>query len=215
MDRPMGTTQPSLFDMLAGALAGPPAGQIADQVGAETPAVQQAIAMGLPLLISALARNASSRDGADSLTRALQKDHDGSVLSDLPSYVRGGGNTQDGQKILGHVLGDQLGDAQAGIGKATGLDPDAVGRILAMIAPLVLGYLGREQSARQLDPDGVSDLVKREEKQIEKQPPSEMGQLLEVFLDRDQDGSITDDAAGLGMKMLQGWLLGRGRTPGG
>ena len=198
-----------MFDILAGVLGGAPAGQIANQVGADSSTVQQVIAMGLPLLISALSRNASTQQGAESLTNALQKDHDGSVLGNLPGYVAKP-DIQDGEAILGHVLGGQLGDAQAGISKASGLNPEVVGKILAMLAPVVLGYLGQQVRSNQLDASGVGNMVRQEEQYIEKQPPSELGQLLGVFLDQNQDGSVADDAANVGMKMLQSWLLGGG-----
>jgi hypothetical protein len=54
--------------------------QMATQLGVSDAKVQQAIGIGLPLLLSALAKNSSSDEGAQSLSNALARDHDGSVL---------------------------------------------------------------------------------------------------------------------------------------
>lgn len=72
-----------LLQTLVPLLAGDTLSGISEQLGVDENKTQQAIALALPLLIGALNRNASTADGAEALTGALQRDHDGSILEDL------------------------------------------------------------------------------------------------------------------------------------
>jgi hypothetical protein len=81
--------------------------QISEQIGADEGTTNQAIGTALPVLISALAKNSSQQGGAENLHRALQNDHDGSILDNLSGYLGGGNAGTSGAEILGHVLGNR------------------------------------------------------------------------------------------------------------
>jgi hypothetical protein len=196
-----------MLSMLLSALSGPVAGMIAKRLGVSEATVQKAIAVALPVLISALARNASTPKGAESLAGALAKDHDGSLLDDVLGYVSGG-VTDDGSKILGHVLGDQRGKAEAGISQAAGLDAQSTAQLMEMLAPVVLAYLGKQQSTAQLEPGDLGDLLKQEKANATADSSTDLGGLTDMF-DANRDGSVTDDAARFGFGMLRKWLSGR------
>jgi len=72
-----------LLQTLIPLLSGDTLGGISEQLGVDKDKTQQAITVALPLLIGALNRNASTSDGAQALTGALQRDHSGSILEDL------------------------------------------------------------------------------------------------------------------------------------
>lgn len=199
----------TMFELLVGALSGPLAANLARRLGTDEATVLKAIKVAVPVLIAALARNASTKKGAASLSGALASDHDGSVLDDLGSFL-GGGDTADGEAILGHVLGQKRAKTEAGISDASGMDSAAVAQLMALLAPLVLGYLGRQQREQELDPDGLGDLLRNEQESVEQSPPDELGGLLDVVLDRNQDGDVKDDAVRFRMGALRKWLAGRG-----
>ena len=77
--------------------------KISGHIGQDPITTTEAIDSALPMLMGALSRSAKG-DGATSLHEALKKDHDGRILDDIPRHVRSG-DRNDGQKILGHVLG--------------------------------------------------------------------------------------------------------------
>lgn len=55
----------------------------------------------------ALNRNTtSSGSDAEAKTKALQRDHDGSILKDLPRAIERQESLEDGQAILGRAFGD-------------------------------------------------------------------------------------------------------------
>jgi hypothetical protein len=190
---------PGLLDLLGSRLGGDAAQQMGARLGADSGTTSSAITAALPLLIGALAKNASSPDGARQLHDALERDHDGSALDRLPLDQQGG----NGDAILRHVLGERRGLAEQGIAQASGLDLAKVGPLLAMLAPVVMGALGRQRRENGLGPSDLATMLGGEREAIGARTPGMLGTLSQL-LDRDRDGSITDDVSG-----LLGGLFGR------
>ena len=180
----------SLLDMLQQRLGGDAVTQISKQLGTDPATTQTAIAAALPMLVGALARNAQDPDKAGALANALGR-HDGSVLDDVAGYL-GRGDTGDGDGILGHVLGGRKETVQTGLGQAAGLDPAKAGTLLAMLAPLVMGALGKAQRDKALDTGGLAGMLGGEQQRATDAAPGVMG-MLTSLLDRDHDGSVMDD----------------------
>ena len=95
-----------LTEMLTQQLAGGAIAQISNKLGIDQGTAGKAVAIALPLLIAALARNTSTPSGANALDQAVARDHDGSILDDIGGFLNSG-NTADGAGILGHVFGNQ------------------------------------------------------------------------------------------------------------
>jgi hypothetical protein len=157
------------------------------------------LSRALPLLLAALARNASNPDGANALAGALDRDHDGSALDNLPATLDGA-QAGMGQKILGHIFGGRETNVAQSLGAATGLDSRRATQLMMMLAPMVLAYLGRAKREKGLDPGGLGSVLTRERENMQTRGPG-MGSLLSM-LDRDGDGSVIDDVGGMMGKML-------------
>lgn len=160
-------------------LAGDTLGGISEQLGVDKNKTQQAITVALPLLIGALNRNASTSDGAQALTGALQRDHDGSILEDLLGNLSKKKTVDDGSAILGHVSGDKRSGLEQNISRTSGLDPETTGKLLSMLAPVVLGVLGQIRNKQSMEPLGVASLLQNERKTAETAVPG-MAQFLDV-----------------------------------
>jgi len=194
----------SIMDLIQQQLGGGITDQLSRQLGADRSATGNAIAAALPLLLGALARNASREDGAGSLHNALAKDHDGSILDNLAGFV-GQGDQGPGAAILRHVLGARQGRVERGLSATTGLDAGQVARVLTTLAPVVLGALGKMQRQNQLNPKDLGAALGQERQAIERRAPAEMG-MLGALLDADGDGDV--DLSDLAKKGL-GKLFGR------
>jgi hypothetical protein len=192
--------------MLMENLSGEPTREISRRVGGDEQSVSKALGGALPVLLGALNRNAGQSGGADALLGALNK-HDGSVLDDVAGFLGKGGDTTDGAGILGHLLGQKRGNVETGIGKMSGLDSGAVGQILNMVAPLVMGALGKQQRQQSLDVSGLAGLLGQENDAVGRKAPEAMG-LVGNLLDTDGDGQIADDVMEIGGKLLGG-LFGK------
>lgn len=133
-----------IIDLLNSDLGKQIIGNISQQTGINSQQATNVVASSLPELLGAMQNNASSSDGAAGLLSALTGGkHDGSILDNLGGFL-GGGDFSDGSKILGHVLGNNLGSVESGISQKTGVDSGIIAKILPMLAPIVMGYLGKE-----------------------------------------------------------------------
>jgi hypothetical protein len=181
--------------MLQQQLGGQTVNQISQKIGADPGTTSNAIDAALPLLLSAVARNAGNRDQAQSLAQAVAKDHDGSVLDDIPGFLSQAENGP-GAGILRHVLGGRQQTVETGLSQATGLDAGKTAQLLTMLAPLLMGALGRAKREKQLDDNGLSTLLTSEDQRLKESAPGVMG-ALSRFLDQDNDGSVMDDVGGM------------------
>ncbi|AKS42403.1 DUF937 domain-containing protein [Wenzhouxiangella marina] len=125
------------------------------QIGASTEQTHGAINAALPVLVGMLARNNRSEDGGQALARAVERDHDGSILDQLQGFFSSG-ETSMGERILGHVLGSRQTTAEAGLAERTGLSGGQIHQLLALLAPVVMGALGRQSGGRS---GGLGDLL--------------------------------------------------------
>jgi len=190
---------PSLIEMLTQQLGDQQnLGQLSRQLGTDQTATQNAIGAALPVLLTALARNSANRSGAKSLDRALGK-HDGSVLDNLGGFLESP-DIDDGNGILRHVLGDRRQTVETGVSRASGLDMSMVAKLLPLLAPIVMGALGRQKREAGLKSRDLSELLGQERQQMEQASPA--AGMLGQLLDQDGDGSVADDIAKLGTGLL-------------
>ncbi|MCB9273789.1 MAG: DUF937 domain-containing protein [Lewinellaceae bacterium] len=200
----------NLMDLLQGSLSEDMIGQLSQQLGGANKQQTAAAASGIvSTLMGALAKNASTQQGAQALNNALERDHDGSVLDNIMDVFSG--NTQNvndralnGSGILNHILGDRQGGAIDMISKLSGLDSGKTGNLMSMLAPVVLGALGKAKQQQGLDVSGIASLLSGTVSAQKQQNPTM--NLVTSFLDQDGDGSIVDDVASMGMKILGGFL---------
>ncbi|HEY8560723.1 MAG TPA: DUF937 domain-containing protein [Pyrinomonadaceae bacterium] len=198
----------SLQDLLGQQQGSQAVDQISQTVNAEPNVVNSAIQMALPALINGLANNASTPQGAESLNSALNQ-HDGGILENmgglgsLAGAILGGGQPASPQLnaggILGHILGGNQGQVTQQISNQSGLNMGQVAQIMMILAPLVMGYLGRQKQQNNLDAGGISDILGQQQQVIQQSP---QGGFLSGMLDGDGDGSITDDIASMAFKYM-------------
>jgi hypothetical protein len=176
--------------------------QISDQIGVDKGTAKQAMVAALPALLGALDQNASDPEGAQALTNALRKDHDGSILNNIPAALSNEAVLQDGAAILGHVLGGKNDNLTAILSEATGLTKKQVEVLLQLAAPLLLGALGKVQHEGNLDPDQVAGVLHTEKEEAQSSLSGWAG-----MLDMNQNGSVIDELVSFGSGLL-GRLFG-------
>ena len=132
--------------------------QMSSAVGADPDATSKAISMALPALLGGLSQNAAQPQGAAALDNALNA-HDGSVLDNLGGLLGGGALGGIGGKILGHILGSKREPVEQGVGRASGLDAAQVAQLMAMLAPIIMGVLGRMKRNKQIDANALPNVL--------------------------------------------------------
>lgn len=199
-----------MADLMSGILSqlGPNGlSQIAGAIGVDEEKAGDAVAMALPALLGGMARNTKDPEGAQALAGALDN-HDDSVFGKISDLV----GSEDGAKILGHVLGNKQGAAQQRIAGGSGLDMGSVAKLLPMLAPLVMGYLSKQKKQNNLGPDDLAGALQNERAKTEEKAPGLGG--LAAILDTDGDGFDLGDVTNLakgsgGLGGLLGSILKR------
>ncbi|WGD34612.1 DUF937 domain-containing protein [Olleya sp. YS] len=184
---------------------------VSGSTGTDQDRTGSVLTMALPVLMKAMERNASTPEGAEGLLGAIKGKHDGSILDNLGDLFGGGVNEEvvnDGDKILGHVLGGKREGVQQVIGQKSGLDAGSVGNILKVAAPILMGVLGKQ--ANQNNVSSTNDLGGLLGGLLGGNQTKNEQSFLEKILDADGDGSVIDDVAGmvLGGSKKKGGLAG-------
>lgn len=147
------------MQILQGQLSDEVLGHLSDQIGADKQQTATAANGIFATLLGGLANNASSEGGLSALGSALDRDHDGSILDDVMGMVGGmmqgnggnAGNALNGSGILGHILGDRQEVAAQQVSQSSGLDMSQVMKLMPILAPIVMGVLGRAKNQGGLD----------------------------------------------------------------
>lgn len=172
---------------------------VSQQTNQPADKTQSVLIMALPVLMTAMKRNASSPEGAQGLLSALQSNkHDGSILDNLGGLFDGGVDDNvlnDGSKILGHVLGGKQTNVEKTLGAKAGVDASSVAQILKVAAPIIMGMLAKQTKEKNVSsPSGLDGLLGN---LLGGSSAKQEQSFLESLLDADGDGSVIDDVAGM------------------
>lgn len=157
--------------------------QIAKKTGIDVKNADGAIGDVVDSLLGWLAKNTTTTEGASGLLSALDKDHDGSVLDDAMAILN---SDNKGEAIVDHILGGKKDIISKVIGEKNGVDAGSTMKLLSFLAPVVMGFLGKEKKEKGLDIKGIAQFLWKEKEEIvhtKKQP-------LMKLVDMDGDGDI-------------------------
>lgn len=192
----------SLNDLLGEQQGGETLGQISNMLGADQNTTSSAIQMALPMILSGLANNAATPDGAQALNTTLDQHHSGGgLLGSLGGLIMGqlGQSPQtDGSGILGHIFGNSQGQAAQNISDHSGLNLGQVAQLLMVLAPIVMSFLGKKKQEENLDANGLAGYLGGTQQQMQSANTGIMG-MVTGFFDSDHDGSALDDVASMAL----------------
>jgi hypothetical protein len=200
----------NITDILQQQLSGPVLEQLTRQIGAKDTRQTASAASGIMnLLLGAMAQNAKKPGGADSLAKALDRDHDGSLLGNIIGMLGGevqGANAKsvNGASILQHILGARQSGAADTIAKASGLSSQQVGTLMVTLAPMVMAALGKTKKDQKMAPNDLAGMLgglMNPTSGKKKQTDPTMA-MINAFLDKNKDGSIADDLMRMGSSFL-------------
>jgi hypothetical protein len=182
-------------------------GALGDLIGGMMGQAQSGGGSGLGDLIGGMMRQTQGSDGGglgDLLGGLLGGKQAGSQDHIPPQFRK----TLNGGGILDHVLGAQKEDVAKQVSENSGLSLSKVLPLMATLAPILMGILGKTKKDNGLDAGGLGgalmDMVTKSQSNPKQHAP-DLG-LAGALLDRDGDGSVMDDVLGMGAKMLGGYL---------
>lgn len=196
MDLLKGQLTEGVIDTLTGQLGGANKDQTSSAAG-----------LAMTTLMNAIAKNAQSEQGANALSSALERDHDGGMLDNVMDMLSGSGSTgngkaSDGFGILKHLVGDNIFNVVDMVSKGSGMNRSNAMSVLMKLAPVALGVLGKQKKQQSMGSGGLMDFLTQSQRGFNQQ--NKTSSLITRVLDRDGDGSAMDEIAGMGMKVLGG-----------
>ncbi len=195
----------NISDILSGPLGQNVINSVSSQLGMSKTEAASAIGVAVPAILAGLTKNTQTSQGAESLNKALESKHDGSLLDNLSSMLQGQSAAvqQDGNGILDHIFGSQKGAIEKGVAAKSGLSIQKVGPLLSILAPIVMAYVGKQKKQSKTSAGGLGDLLGGLLGSVgggttSKKSGSAGGLMGMVtgMLDKNKDGNILDDLLG-------------------
>lgn len=186
----------NMLEALLSQVSGDTVKTMSSRISEDDARTESAIQNALPVILNALQKNSVSDDGLASLQRALDKDHDGSLLDNLTGYLQQP-EQANGAGILGHILGNNKGRVQQYVSKSSGISLGNAGGLLEMLAPIVMGYLGKQNRGSD---SNIGEILQKglQRGQVDEREAEKEDSLFKKLLDQDGDGSISDDLLDIG-----------------
>jgi len=153
---------------------------IAKSVGGDEKGVQSALGTALPLLMGSMANSASKPEGANMLTNMLTQAGAKNPMDNLGSFL-GNPEAAGGSGMVNMLLGNQTSAIQNSISQKSGLTSSAVGKLLALVAPMLMGSVGKMFTEQKMDVKGLSSLL-GEQSKMEMQASPDVANLAKQFL---------------------------------
>ena len=116
-------------------------GQVADMLGVDEKSAKSAVDTVVPMLLKGMQGQLNNSDTKESFLQALS-DHSEKDTSDLKKAVKNA-DTEDGAKIVKHLLGAGQEEAAAKAKKKSGLDTKTILKIMAILAPILMSKMGK------------------------------------------------------------------------
>ncbi|WP_312176147.1 DUF937 domain-containing protein [Chryseobacterium sp.] len=145
-----------LIDLLTGNTGNQVAERAENKFGISRNQVLALLAVAAPLIISYLSKKSQSPNEAESLNTALDKDHDGSILNDVSQAEA---RQSEGNSILNHIFGEEKQTVESQLSQKTGISIDKIGPVLSMLAPIIMGYIGKEKQQNNVGAGGLGGLL--------------------------------------------------------
>lgn len=198
----------SLIDLITGSAGNQVAAEAENKFGISKNQVIALLAVSAPLVISYLRKKSQESDQeAESLNNALDKDHDGSILNDPSQAVA---RQQEGNSILDHVFGGQKSTVENQLSQNTGISMDKIGPILAMLAPIIMGYIGKQKQSNGVTSGGglgdlLGGILGGAQNQAQAEPSNPLNDILGSVL-----GGGSSQSSGNPLNDILGSVLGGG-----
>lgn len=128
--------------------------ELANRAGVDTNDFSKIASVGLPLLLQGINRNTQDKSGLNSFNEALNQHQSRNNYDSLSQFAQNV-DTEDGDKIVNHVLSGEKEEVSNGLADRLGVDSQTVKRVLAILGPIVLKYFADQKREKNLDAEQV------------------------------------------------------------
>jgi len=172
--------------------------QISSFLGMDRSATQKAAIAAIPTILASLSDLVGTPAGANQLSKLLSQQQ-GSNPMDMLRNAGAPDLAQTGSSMLSGLLGGRTMDTMAqAIGSFAGMGDGGGKSLLAVVGPLVLGMLGKQQHDAGMDANGLASLLRSQKDQIMAAIPSGLSDQLGAagLIDKARSGMASAAATG-------------------
>jgi hypothetical protein len=150
----------SILDMVQQHLGAGGIQRISEQLGVPPEQAQAAIAAALPMVMGGMANQAAQPGGAEAIHQAIQTQAD--VPAGDAGFLHGGAGAGG---VIGRLLGNRLEEVHQLVSKASTLSPEKTGKLLMMLAPIVLMALARKHKQDGTTPEQLPHVLQQNQQE--------------------------------------------------
>lgn len=188
----------NLMDLVKGAV-GSQMGPLAGLLGESEQNTNSAINTAIPAILGGLMKKSSSNEGANQIFKTLD-DHDGGILDNLGGLLGGGNHTgllNQGGGLLDMIFGGNRSSMLGTIARMAGLGEGKIGTLLSVLAPIVMGVIGKQRRSSNLDASGLASMLSSQKDHLAGHMPGELSSSLGL-------GNLFGDVAGAASGAVSG-----------
>jgi hypothetical protein len=189
--------------------------RMASVLGLDRSSAQSAIGAAVPALLAGLSRTAAKPGGAQSLVDTISQQS--GVLDSFADRIGSGQLPllDQGSTLLKSVLGGQDQSALASaVSRFADIGQGASNSLLAMLAPVAVGVIGKQLGSRNLDASSLTGLLTSQKDQIAHALPAGFGNLLAGTGILDSLSGATSSAAAMAGQAKQAATAATGQIAG-
>lgn len=111
----------------------------------------------IPTFLLALIKKGSSREGAEELVALAHSD--GIEESSLPGNLNDPSYLRKGEDAINEIFGNKLISVTDSLGTRTGMSSSAITKIMSIIAPVIMGSIGKKVKNEDLTPNELMNYL--------------------------------------------------------
>lgn len=170
----------NLLDLAKGAIGNQVMGQLGGILGLDNNKTSSAVNAALPAILGGMMSKASTNEGAGELFKEMNN-HDGGILDNLGGMISGDGGSgllKMGTSLLPMLFGSRQSSLVGTVAKTLGLGDGIASKLLGMLAPIVMGVVGKQTRASNLDASGFASMLSDQKNHLAGAMPAGMGESL-------------------------------------
>jgi hypothetical protein len=169
----------NIVQLITTQLGGGTLNKLSSAIGETPDRTQGAVNAAVPTLLAGFTHVASTPEGAQRLTKAINQqspDTDTNFASSLDSNT---GKQEASSNLLGNLMGGGVASGlTSALGQFTGMKTGAVSHLLGAIGPLALTVIGKQQKSMGQDASGLSGFLNSQKQNITSAMPSGLSTML-------------------------------------
>ena len=179
----------NLLDLVKGQLNETVIGKASQLIGAKHSETSSAINTILPALMGAVVNKGSDKGGAGALLNMINSgNHDGSMFSNLAGLLGDKNATNGlmgtGKSLVSSLLGNKQNAILDLVTNATSLGRNSSSSLMSLLAPMVMGMIGKQVKSNGLDAGGLMKLLGSQRSIVESALPAGFNSALGLAADR-------------------------------